>query len=96
MPTGSFAQTKTAWQHDGNDESTIVETTNGTLVLFTRPNHAVCPGLLSTSRCVQRAISTSGGLTWSRPVASLQATRDKISALSLPHVPQLFFSSHLC
>jgi hypothetical protein len=60
----TFKQTRTAWPHDGNDESTVSELANGTVLYVTRSNTSPCVGQADTSRCLEMARSTDGGTSF--------------------------------
>ena len=54
----TFKQTETSWPKDGNDESTIAELQDGTVLYITRSNTSPCSSADSASRCLELARST--------------------------------------
>ena len=62
----TFKQTETTWPHDGNDESTIVELTNGDVLYITRSNSSPCSAQDTSSRCLELQRSTDGGQSFAQ------------------------------
>ena len=83
----TFTQTTTTWPKDGNDESTVTELVDGTVLYITRSNTAKC-SRGSPDLCLELARSTDGGTTFeavgaSTANAGLRGPPDDISFLSM-------------
>ena len=87
----TFKQTETTWPKDGNDESTIAELQDGTVLYITRSNASPCSAADPASRCLELQRSSDGGQTFAA-VGDGTANKDlagpptDISAVSVPAV----------